>query len=234
MQTTTMGVLPKVSLFSALIAMFHQPTRAFAMLKQRSAPGFPLLMLLASQLIVVLWYFQIVDNEFLTQSMAESTQGAAPAIGKEAFRMFAVVSALVGFPLMAFMRGVYFMIVDKIFHTDVGFGKGFALSLWAWVPTLLLLPLAAVQILLHPSGELGFSALNPLSLNQLFFLFPVTNKWAALLDSISVLLVWEMLLMVAGFRAWATVPRVKGACIALFPYLLVYGVWLAYLMSKNA
>lgn len=234
MQTTTMGEPPKVSLFNALIAMFHQPTRAFAMLEQRPASGFPLLLLMISQLIIALWYFQMVDSEFLAQSMAQSAQGAAAPIGKGAFRMFALASALLGLPLLAAMRGVYFMIVDKIFHTGVGFGKGIALSLWAWIPALLLLPLAAAQILLHPSGELTLSALNPLSLNQLFFLLPTPNKWAALLDSVSVLLVWEMLLMVAGFRVWAKAPRVKAACIALFPYFLIYGFWLAYLVSKNA
>jgi hypothetical protein len=234
MQTTTVGTAPEVSLFNALITMFHQPSRAFAMLEARRAPWFPLLMLLISQLIIVIWYFQVVDAEFLTSSMASASQGAMGQMGKGALEVMAVVSALIGLPLLAVLRGVYFLIVDKVMDTGVDFGKGASLALWAWVPSLLLLPLGAVQIILHANGQLSMSDMNPLSLNQLFFQLPLTNKWAPLLDGVSVILGWEMVLMVIGYQAWAKVSRVKAACIALLPYLVVYGPWLAYLASKHA
>ena len=119
-------------------------------------------------------------------------------------------------------------------NKEISFSGAFALSAWASVPSLLLLPLGAIQILLAANGQVGFSELNPLSLNQLFFQYEMSHPMAAVLDSLSFTSVLGIVLLVIGFEVWTKVSRATALMVVLPPYVLFYGAWLAYAMSQTA
>lgn len=237
--TNTTDSASNASAVSALLAMFYEPSRAFAMLEPKRHAWLPLLLLIVSVIALMAWYFMIVDFSWLLDQMLasmkpEQREQAKGMMTKSMLQTTTLVSTVVMYPAFCALAGLYFMIVGKSMNKNVDFGTGFALSAWASVPGLLMLPLGAVAIVIASGGQLGFSELNPLSINQLIFHHDMNHPMAGVLDSISVTSVWTMFLTVLGFQVWAKVPRSTAVKVVLIPYVIIYGLWLAYALSKAA
>jgi hypothetical protein len=132
------------------------------------------------------------------------------------------------------ISGLYLMIVGKIKNQEFSFSKGFSLSAWASVPSLLLLPLGAIQMLLASHHQVPVEALNPTTLNQLLFQLETSHPFVSLLESLSIPLVWNLVLLVIGYQVWTGTPRGPAMRIVLIPYAAIYGIWLAYALSSAA
>jgi hypothetical protein len=226
--------------FAALIAMFYEPGKAFAALRQRRAAWLPLLLLMLCSAGLLLWYFKIVDVDWLLDQMFAGIKDVAQreksrsVMSRQVLMVTGMVQALVGLPIMFALVGVYFMFIGKIYAKEFTFGAGFALAAWASVPALLTLPLGAIQILLASGGQLGIYELNPLSLNTLLFHRPMGDPMASLLESVNVISIWSAVLMVIGFQVWTRVARAVALKVVLIPYVIIYGAWLAFALSKAA
>lgn len=227
--------------FSAVVRMFYEPRAVFEQLEVRRNTWVPLLLLISSAIVMTVWFFSFVDFAWLQESMlAQITdpeareKGREMAMGQSSMITFGVIGAVVGY-LFAFTIGAaYYLIVSKVRNVEFSFGKGFALSVWGSVPFLLLLPLGALQILLASSNQMTYEALNPLSLNQLFFHYESGHPMAGVLDALSIPLFWGMFLTIIGYEVWGKASRATATITVLVPTVLIYGGWLAWAMSKAA
>lgn len=239
MQTTNVIGAPSASPFSALVMMFHSPGAAFALLEHRRAAWLPLILLMASTTALMWWYFAAVDYPWLSETMA----AAAPTINGEkppplsrgTMQAMTLPVTLLSVPFFAALSALYYLIVGKVSKREMGFGKGFALSLWASVPGLLLFVLGAMQIMLAADGRLAFSGLNPVSLNQLLFHVDMGNPWSSWLDSLNLFTIWSLILNVIGYQVWTKSSRATAVKVVVISYIVSYGAWAAInLMSKAA
>lgn len=226
--------------FTALISMFFEPATAFDMLQPKRQAWLPLVLTMAASCILLLWYFSVVDFAWLNDAMTASIKDAAQReqassmMSKGTMQAMALAGSLIGIPFITALTGVYFMLVAKSMSNDsFGFGSGFALAAWAAVPNLLVLPLGAMQIMLSSNNQLSTSELNPLTINQLFFQYPMTHPLSGPLDMLGLSFVWGIFLMVIGFQVWAKVSRATAMKVVLIPYATVFGLWLAYALSTN-
>ena len=220
--------------------MFYEPHRTFAALEPRKAAWLPLVLLMLTTASLAMWYFNMVDFEWLKDDMFGSIKEAAERdkmktmMNKQTMQMGIVGGSLFILPLTMAVTGLYFMIAGKMLSKEFTFGSGFALSAWSSVPGLLLFPLGAMQILLSPNGQFSYGALNPLSLNQLVFQYGTGHPMAALLDTLNITTIWSMVLMVIGFQVWAKVAQSTAIKVVLIPYATIYGIWLAFAMNSAA
>jgi hypothetical protein len=242
MELIDKSVAAPASPFPAMIGIFTEPAATFARLAPRPAAWLPVLAMCAAMIAVFLWYFLgFVDFAWFQEQMLAAV--ADPAVrekqasmgpGREAMAYMTAFggafSVLVSYALTA----LYLLIVGKFTNREFGFGKGFALAAWAGMPALLTLPLAAMQMLLAADGQMSLEALNPTSLNQLFFHYQTGHPLAGLLEGLSLLFVWSTALLVIGYRVWAGVSRASALRVVLTPYCVIYGAWLAYALSKAA
>lgn len=227
--------------FAALMSMFYEPTKAFGMLETKRHSWFPLVLVMAASAILMTWYFSVVDFAWLLDSMmagiksaAQRESAAAAMPGKGTMLALGVAGSLVIIPFFTVLIGVYFMLVGKsLTNNSFGFGAGFGLAAWSSVPSLLLLPLGAMQILLSSNGQLSTAQLNPLTLNQLFFQYPMTHQLSGPLEVLSVPFFWSILLMIVGFQVWAKVRLATAMKVVLIPYATVFGLWFAYALSTG-
>lgn len=232
--------MASASTTSAFFTMLYEPGATFQRLRARPRGWLPMLLLMASSAALLLWYFAVVDFNWLLDQMlavmktAAEREQAAKVISKTFLQISSLVSTVVFFPVFFVIMGTYLMIASKALSGGLSFGQGFALAAWAAIPAILLLPLGALQILLTSSGQLGFSELNPVSLNQLLFHYTMANPRASLMDALSLTSVWSIVLMVIGFETWARVKRSTAILVVLIPHVLVYGAWFAYAASKAA
>lgn len=237
METTTSSQVQAASPFSAVFSMFYEPTKTFNNLSPKRYGWLPLLLVMASTLTLFIWYYSTVDFAWLQEQMVASL----PAPDREASKQFMTKGVLMGgtifgvlvfMPVMMVITAVYLLLVSKALNKPFTFYDGFSLSAWSSITAVLSLPLGAMQILMSSNHQFSFSELNPLSLNQLAFHHEMGHPLTSLLDSISIPMVWGMVLMVIGYQVWAKVSRTTALAVTLVPYGTIYGIWLAFAMSK--
>lgn len=235
-ETNPSGRAP-VNPFSALVKMFYEPTRTFEALEPKKQAWLPIILVIAAMTAVTLWYFSVVDGAWFIEQMfstmkAKEREAAEQMLNANTMKVSMIGGQLIGVPLVLCITGLYFLIAGKIAKRPLSFGAGFSLAAWAMVPTLLLLPLAAIQILMSANPQFEYSALNMLSLNQLLFQYPMGHPMAAFFDSISLVSVWNAVLLVIGFQVWAKAQLATALKVVLFPYVVVYGIWLAIALNS--
>ncbi|MFC5459893.1 YIP1 family protein [Massilia niabensis] len=231
----TVGASPA----SAFTTMLYEPTATFQRLEAKPRGWFPTILLMVSTAALTLWYFSMVDFAWLLDQMLaimkpEEREQAAKFMSRNMMQISSLVSSLLMLPLFFALLGVYLMIVSKALSHGISFGKGFALAAWSSVPAILLFPLGAMQILMASGGQLSFSELNPVSLNQLLFHYDMTHPLSTLMDTLNLTTFWNIFLLVIGFQVWAKVKRSTAILVVLVPFALIYGGWFAYGMSKVA
>lgn len=229
---------PTNSPFNALITMFYEPGRAFAMLEPKRHAWLPLLLVILVTAALMSWYFSVVDFSWFVDQMLASIKDATQREQSKAMmsrflmQTTTTAAAVITLPVACALAGVYFMVVGKTMNKNMDFGDGFALAAWASVPALLMLPLGAIAINMASDGQLGFSELNPLSLNQLFFQYEMAHPMAGVLDTISFTGIWSVILTIIGFQVWAKVPLSTALKVVLIPYVTIFALWFAFAMSK--
>ena len=139
-----------------------------------------------------------------------------------------------GIPFFAAVTGLYFLIAAKVKKVSFTFGQGFALAAWASIPVVLTSLIGVIQILLSSTGQLDFSQLNPLSVNQMFFRYEMGSTWASFFDTLNIGTIFNVILMICGFQVWAKVPRPTAIAVVLIPYVTIFGIWIAINLSKAA
>ncbi len=240
--TKTTADKSNTSPFTALVTMVYDPMRAFVMLEHRRAVWLPLLLVMLSSGVMLMWYYSAVDFEWLRDKMvssmadvsAEQREQAGKVMSKNVLQTTSLVGAMVGIPIMAAVTGLYFLIAAKIKKLSFTFGQGFALAAWGSIPVILTSLIGIMQIMLSSTGQLDFSQLNPLSINQLFFQYEMGSTWAGLLDTLNIGTVLNIILLVCGFQVWAKVPRPAAITVVLIPYVVIFGIWIAINLSKAA
>lgn len=239
MELTNNAPIASASPASAFTTMFYEPTATFQRLEAKPRGWFPMLVLMISTAALTLWYFSMVDFAWLSDQMMaamkpDEREQAAKILTRNMMQGTSLISALVMFPLFFAIMGVYLMIASKFLSHGISFGKGFALAAWSSVPGILMFPLGAMQILMASNNQFDYSALNPVSLNQLVFHYEMNHPLATLMDSLNLTTFWSMFLLVIGFKVWAKVKNSTAFLVVLLPYILIYGLWFAYGMSKVA
>lgn len=228
------------SRMGALLSMFYEPTRAFTMLEPRRYTLFVTVLLIAATAGLLLYYFSVVDFPWLAEQMfaaikdAERREQSMKMMTKTMMMAGALGGAVIGMPIALAVMALYFSLIGKLINKELRFGTGFALSAWASVPSLLLLPLGAIQILLSSHGQINLSQLNPLSLNQLVFRYDMSHPMASLFDSLSVTSLWTAVLLVIGFKTWTRAATSTAVAVVAAPYVAIYAIWFAYALSKAA
>lgn len=239
MELTSNAPIASPSPAGAFATMFYEPTATFQRLEAKPRGWFPMVVLMVSTAALTLWYFSMVDFAWLLDQMLaimkpEEREQAAKFMSRNMMQISSLVSSLLMLPLFFALLGVYLMIVSKALSHGMSFGKGFALAAWSSVPAILLFPLGAMQILMASSGQLSFSELNPVSLNQLLFHYDMVHPLSTLMDTLNLTTFWNIFLLVVGFKVWAKVKTSTAILVVVIPYVLIYSAWFAYGMSKVA
>lgn len=225
-----------MSASKTLLSIFTEPGKAMAAVEQRSMLWLPLLLLVLGNVALMAWYYGVVDFAWLQDRLLSSNpeiDGAA----REAAQQFmtrpvmmggALVGVVIGVPAMLCLFAVYYFLAAKVVGNELSFGKWFAFVVWTSVPTLLNLPAMAIGILMSGNGQIAPEALNPLTLNQLLFQFPMGHPWQALLDSIALTTLWSIAVAVIGFEVWTRRSQATALAVVLLPYVVIYGGWAVY------
>lgn len=224
--------------FAQLTQVFYEPSAAFAALKERPKAWLPLLLLFAAGIGILVWYFQSVDWDWMMSNSlppdmpAEQREAAGKTMSRGVMTGMGVAGVVLG-TLVAFsLYGFYFWLAGKLASMEIGFKSGFALAAWASLPTLIGVPLMALQILTS-NGQLAFEHADMLSLNYLLVHAQPHTPWAGFATTMKVTDIWFIVLCAIGLRTWTGKSTASCAVIAALPAVLIYGCWAAWIFFKN-
>jgi Yip1 domain len=221
--------------------LLTEPSRGFAHVQRQPARSGLLtlfLLILASSLLFAFYYYSVNLTWLQDRLVAGSDSAQAEEVRKHLTRTMLVTSSIVGIlftvPIVDGLYAVYFFLVGLIRNVPESFGKWFAFVVWSSVPGLLFIPLAIATILMHGDGQIAPEQLNATSLNELIFHFSGDSVWKSICDNLSLILLWNTVLMVIGFRCWTRFSLKSSIVIVLLPNLLFYGSWTAIIAASHA
>lgn len=221
--------------------IFVDPDKTFKTIEKRSswsALGAQLIVIAATAALLVI-YYNWVNIEWLLSVMTEGMERAqreslSKMMTKDVMLGLGVTGSFVTFPLFTALYSLYFFLVGKVRDMPHSFAQWFAMVSWASLPAILILPIGIVGMATAPSGQLSPEEINAVSLNQLFFHLPLGNPWKTMLESISLVSLWSLILMALGYKVWAGVTFERALLVAIVPNLIVYGAWTAIVLMAAA
>jgi hypothetical protein len=220
------------------VALATAPSSAFEELRARPRFWFPLLLLIASTVGVMFWYYSMVDVEWFKDAMFGSNPDVQKMPEEQRTAMMSMytrntllwgsmVGLLFGMPLVYVVSALYLWLAAKVtkLPQDLRFKHWFAFSCWTALPTLLSNLVAAIMLGMSDTTQVSPSALAPLSLNALLFQVPMSGAGYSLYESLTIPNFLGWALMIIGVRVWAQRSWTFSAAFILAPAVVIYGVW---------
>jgi hypothetical protein len=229
-----MSVMTDLDLATNIAA---SPSLAYAELRQRPRIWFPLLLLTLGSALMFWLYYRSVDVEWLKdtmfgnnadfQAMPEEARAIAlKAMTRNTLMISSIAGSMLGLPLVMLIPALYFLIVSKINRLGIQFSHWYSFSFWSSLPLALGYLAGIVMVLMSDNNaQMTPDALEPLSLNQLYFHRAAGQPGQALFASISAFSIWSTVLTIIGLKVWT--QRTWNFCcvVALLPSVLIYGIW---------
>lgn len=218
----------------ALVAIFTEPRRVFDAIPRRTMALLPVALMLVGNVLIWIWYYQMVDFSWLQERLIaqnasvvdeSSRQAAEMVITRPALLTMSITGSLLAIPALLAMLAAYFLLAGRLLGQGRSYRQWFGFVAWGTAPTLLLIPVMALQILLARSNQLAPEALNPLSLNALLFHVGSASPWHGLLNSLNLTSLWSVALLAIGLRHWTGQGWPASIVAALLPFTLVYAAW---------
>ena len=227
------------SAFTTAVNILTAPAEAFKALDANPTKLVPLLTVLLSTLLVMFWYFTIVDfgwyiddslSRFSNMSEEQLTtmQERMESMSQTTFKMFGIAGSSVSILLISVLQAGYLSMASALNGDKYRFSHWFSLVCWTSLPALLGVLGMVVTILLSPNGQISALDLNPLTLANLGMRSSSASV-QTLLGSLNLTMFWGATLIVMAYRQWLHSGWVKALSIVLAPYALIFGIW-SYLM----
>jgi len=229
---------PKTNTASSIaiaINILTAPSEAFRALELKPTKLFPLALVLVSSVIILFWYFTIIDfdwyvddtlaaNPNLTAEQLETARERMTSMSQSTFRMFGMAGSVVSVLVLYLVQSVYLSMVSALSGDKYRFSHWFSLICWTNLPYLLVVIGMGVTILLSPNGQISAYDLNPLTLANLG-MNATGSPLQSLFRVVSLNMIWSLCLVVMGYRQWVQSGWIKAIAVVLTPYLLILGIW---------
>jgi hypothetical protein len=234
-------VMNDITLAGALIT---SPASAFAELRERPRFWFPLLLLIATNVCFLLWYFLVVDIAWLRDYMfvtepslaripVEMRPRVEAGFTRNRMMLGQSIFLIAVIPLSCALQALFYWIAAYVVGISLSFKHWFTLSAWCGLivvtlcglPSLLALMASAAYLVTQAAPmQVPPSEFQVLSLNELFFHIPYPEKGSFLMGSITLASFWTWALAVLCVRTWTNKSWLFSATFALLPGVLWYGV----------
>ena len=228
--------------FQLAIALITQPRKAFAELDERPRFWFPLLLSVGCTLALLLWYYAVVDVDWLIDKSLSANARAAQMTEEQRAMVASRMSrnvlmwSSVGVGVLAVLglrlvEATYLLLAGKIVNLQRSFKHWFSLGLWTSLPPLLTVIPSVLLLSLSDTRQMDASVMQPLSLNEIFFHKAMGAPGYTLLTSLSVLQPVAWLLAVIAVQTWSRRSWLFSSSFVLLPVIVCYGAWAAFTLT---
>ena len=240
-QVNTSPQAQESGMLALTINILTAPGDAFSALQKNPVKLFPLAIICLSTMLVMFWYFNIVDYDWyiddaiagtsaLDEQQQEAAREAMGAISQNTMMYLGTFGGVVGLVLVHVFQAGYLSLASALNGDRYKFTHWFSLVCWTNLPYLLAVVGMAVNIAISPNGQLSAYDLNPPSLANLGM--QTTNgSVQTLLNSLNLTMIWSVALIVAAYKQWLNSSMTKALSVVLAPYVLIFGAWAYFALN---
>jgi uncharacterized membrane protein YhdT len=216
-----------------LAAAFLNPRQGFAQLQGSPRFALPLLVLLIGTALEIHWYFSIVDFDWFKQQLVDAIRGPGAGEHSQALlfasrttlELVSLISAELSKAITLLVYTVYLYLAGAALGIHYPFDKWFAFSCWTSVALTVGIISGMLLLLFEDVSSLGIGALQPLSLNELFFDLDPATSGAGLLSNLTLPGFAQAALATIGFKVWSGRSLGFATAVVVIPQVIVYGIW---------
>lgn len=217
-------------------ALATSPSTAFTELRERPRFWFPLLAVILATVVMIVWYYGVVDIDWLKAQMFEGNPdmqklspeqraGAMQFMGRNTMMFGGIIGASIAIPVFYLINSLYLLLAAKVTKIPLGFKHWFTLTCWSALPALLGALATIILLLLRSNDQVGPGILQPLGLNELFFHKPLGSKGQGFLDALNIPGMLSWVLAIIGLRTWSQRSWLFCSIVILIPAVLIFGIW---------
>ena len=215
------------------VALATAPSSAFAELRERPKFWFPLVLLTVVIAGTTAWYYNVVDIEWLKDTMfasmpADQKAAAMGIMTRTTLLWSSVVGTLIMMPAFMAVAALYWFVAAKVTKLTPGYKHWFAFSCWTAMPILINAIVAAIFLVISDTTQLAPGVLQPLSLNELIFHRPLGTPGQAFLESSNLVSVLTLVLSIIGVHVWSRRSWLFSTIFVMLPWVLFYGIWASF------
>lgn len=229
------------SAITTAVNILTAPGEAFKALDANPTKLVPLLTVMLSTVLVMFWYFSIVDFDWYIDDtlsiysdrpaeQLEQLREGMEAMSQTTFKMFGILGSSVGILVIYILQAGYLSMASALNGDRYRFSHWFSLVCWTSIPSLLGVLGMIVTILMSPNGQISALDLNPLALSNLG-MSSSSASVQTMLGSLNLAMIWGAALIVLAYRQWLQSSWIKALSIVLAPYLLIFGIWAYFLVA---
>ena len=221
--------MANTALGSILVNIFTAPSAAFAAIKERPSPWFPLLLMLLGIFAVQYAYMQAVDlpwlldqqmqlNPNLTEEQRSEAIDQTMRMGPPALGAIQGVAGCIFVLVLYALVALYYTGVSFASNDGVKYKQWFALIAWCSLPGVLGLIASLTNLAVNETRFMAQDQVNPLSFSSLF---AIDSTGATIVErillSFDITFVWANVLQILGYQAFTNSSIVKAAAVVLAP-----------------
>jgi hypothetical protein len=135
--------------------------------------------------------------------------------------------------LLRLLEAAYYLLAGKATGVQRGFKHWMSLACWSGLPSLLSVVPAAILLATATTAQIDQSALQALSLNNLFFHRAAGEAGHTLLTNLNLLYVLGAFYAALGIHAWSRRSWLHALVIAFLPMVLLFGPWIYIVMGRS-
>ena len=223
------------------INVLTAPSEAFKAIRERPTSLFPLATVVLSTMLVMAWYFAILDYDWyiddtlsqfpdFTDAQLEDAREGMQSISPNNMMWLTLLSSGLTILVVYLLQTCYLSLISALRGDEIRFRQWWSLVAWTNLPALFLSISMAVNIVLNPNGQLSILELNGLTLLSLGMetANPSLNR---VFSTINLAMIWNLTLIVMAYKQWLQSSSIKAMTIVLTPYLLIFGSWTYFAVS---
>ncbi len=223
-----------------LLKLFTSPQTAFSCLRHKYPVLLPVTLIilfscLLSYLIIsqvdMEWYVELIIQQSgnLTIAEQDAIRQANELLSPTSKGIFAAIMQGIAWLISLSVVSLYLVMVSGIRNDGFEFRQWFSLVSWSFIPSLFGTLASYIAYLMTSNGQYNLEAINPISLNALFFQLDPEESTAAILASVDITVFLTLTLMTLGYANWTETSRTKSFTIISVPFIAFYSI--SYLMS---
>jgi Yip1 domain len=220
------------------------PFQASQRLRDRPTFLFPLLVVVGASAVLMVWYYNAVDLDWLKDYLfsADKRMQALPeeqrmkvlaTVSRTTMTLSAVAAIVILEPAIFLLQALYFWVAGRTTGVVFDYRRWFALACWTSLPTLVAVIYGVVLLATSGHGvQLAPGAMQPLSLNELYFHRMPADPGFSLASGLTLLNLWVWFLCIVGVRTWSGRSWLFSSIFVMLPMVIIYGTWTAIVLRS--
>lgn len=209
------------------------PRQGFQEIRDKSAWSWtPFGLIMGSLITVFLYFFSVVDFDWLINQMKSQTQSQAiENLSLQVMFWATSFGATFGILLSNIFYALFlYLIIKASRYPTSSYGRWFGFTWWTSLPVVVSSVLAILITFLSTDGMVTIEELAPLSLGAFIH---SSSHWYGLMDTLTPFLLWSVGLAAIGLHNWLDMELKLAAIIAGTPNIAIYSVWSIYIFLSN-